>query len=60
LRAVEERILLLNRMQEQATTAGSAHVAEAATAQVKEAKRGAEALRALVLDDKMFGHLPED
>ena len=60
LRAVEERILLLNRMQDQASKSGSDHVAEVAAAQVKEAKRGAEALRALVLDDKMFGHLPED
>jgi two-component system, chemotaxis family, protein-glutamate methylesterase/glutaminase len=60
LRAVEERILLLNRMHEQAETSGSKRVADAAAAQVKEAQRGAESLRKLVLDDKMFGHLPED
>jgi two-component system, chemotaxis family, protein-glutamate methylesterase/glutaminase len=59
LRAVEERILLLNRMHEQAKRSGSDRVAEAAAAQVKEAQRGAESLRKLVLDDKMFGHLPE-
>jgi two-component system chemotaxis response regulator CheB len=60
LRAVEERILLLNRMEEQAKKSGSGHVVKAAAQQVKEAKRGAESLRALVLDAKMFGHLPED
>jgi two-component system chemotaxis response regulator CheB len=60
LRAVEERILLLNRMREQANKSGADHVAEAAAEQVKEAKRGAESLRSLVLDNKMFGHLPED
>jgi two-component system chemotaxis response regulator CheB len=60
LRAVEERILLLNRMQVLAEESGSHDVAETAASQIKEAQRGAESLRALVLDAKMFGHLPED
>ena len=60
LRAVEERILLLGRLLERAEKSGSGHVAAAAAAQIKEARQGAETLRALVLNDKMFGHLPED
>jgi two-component system chemotaxis response regulator CheB len=60
LRAVEERILLLNRLRERAEETGSDRVVAAAAFQVAEAQRGAETLRALVLNDKMFGHLPED
>lgn len=60
LRAVEERILLLGRLQKRAEKSGSRHVAAAAAAQIKEAHQGAETLRALVLNDKMYGHLPED
>jgi two-component system chemotaxis response regulator CheB len=60
LRAVEERILLLKRLHDRAEKLGSNHVASAAASQVEEAQRGAESLRALVLNDKMFGHLPED
>ncbi len=60
LRAIEERILLLERMRARAEEAGSARVAAVVASQVDEARSGAETLRALVLTDKMFGHLPED
>jgi two-component system chemotaxis response regulator CheB len=60
LRAVEERILLLDRMRQQAERSGSERIQAAASEQIAQSRKGAESLRTLVLDDKMFGHLPED
>jgi two-component system chemotaxis response regulator CheB len=60
LRAVEERIMLLDQMQELATKAGATAVADAAGLQAASARERVETLRALVLDDNLFGHLPED
>ncbi len=58
LRAIEERALLLGRMAEMSTERGDRAVAERCRAQVADALKGAEAIRALVLDDKLFGHTP--
>lgn len=60
LRAVEERILLLQQIEALATLEGATGAAAAAGAQARDAQARVEALRALVLDDKMFGHLPEE
>jgi two-component system, chemotaxis family, protein-glutamate methylesterase/glutaminase len=60
LRAVEERILLLERMKELSEQAGSERTSDAISSQVKKAQEGAESLRTFVLDEDMFGHLPED
>ncbi len=60
LRAVEERILLLKQMADIATDAGDTCSAAAAAAQAKDAEARVEALRSMVLDDKMFGHLPDE
>lgn len=60
LRAVEERILLLGRMKELAEQSGSDRVSKSVGRQVEKDQKGAESLRALVLDDAMFGHLPDD
>ncbi len=60
LRAVEERIMLLEHMHRLASTSGATAAAEAAREQAESARERVETLRALVLDDRLFGHLPED
>jgi two-component system, chemotaxis family, protein-glutamate methylesterase/glutaminase len=59
LRAIEERIMLLKQMQELATRSGALNAAAAAGEQADAASERVETLRKLVLDDKLFGHLPE-
>ncbi|MGL6244505.1 chemotaxis protein CheB [Pseudomonas sp.] len=56
LRAVEERILLLRQMAEQATAVGAAGDATECSHQADLAEKRLKPLRALVLDPKFFGH----
>jgi two-component system chemotaxis response regulator CheB len=56
LRAVEERILLLRQMAEQAATVGAANDAAECTQQADLAEKRLMPLRELVLDPKLFGH----
>ncbi|MFJ7281254.1 hypothetical protein [Pseudomonas sp. NPDC099000] len=56
LRAVEERILLLRQMAEQATAVGAAGDSTECSRQADLAEKRLKPLRALVLDPKFFGH----
>jgi two-component system chemotaxis response regulator CheB len=56
LRAVEERILLLRQMAEQAMAVGAAGDAIECSRQAELAEKRLKPLRALVLDPKFFGH----
>jgi two-component system chemotaxis response regulator CheB len=56
LRAVEERILLLRQMAEQAATVGAANDAAECTRQADLAEKRLTRLREWVLDPKLFGH----
>ncbi|MBS7847538.1 chemotaxis protein CheB [Pseudomonas fluorescens] len=56
LRAVEERILLLRQMSDQATVVGASHDAADCLKQADAAEKRLQPLRALVLDPTFFGH----
>lgn len=56
LRAIEERIMLLEKMAEVAHRAGRTSEAGHCKAQAEDAKVRLEPIRALVLDSQLFGH----
>jgi two-component system, chemotaxis family, protein-glutamate methylesterase/glutaminase len=58
LRAAEERILLLNDMEELARVKGDGEAAEQCAEQVQGTKIHVERIREAVLDHRMFGHAP--
>lgn len=59
LRAVEERILLLRRMEAAAMESDSGKALSESAAQIENAQAGAESLRALLMRDDLFAQMPK-
>jgi two-component system, chemotaxis family, protein-glutamate methylesterase/glutaminase len=58
LRAIEERVMLLRKMGEQAAAAGNQQLAAECAAQADDAEVRLKPIRELVLDPDFFGHTP--
>jgi len=58
MRAVEERIMLLRQMAEQASAEGDAETAAQCRRQADDAEERVQPLHGLVLDPNLFGHTP--
>ena len=58
LRAIKERVMLLRKMGEQATTAGNRQLAKECASQADDAEARLKPIRELVLDPGFFGHTP--